>query len=194
MQRLLCASYDTMRELKATLDAAARNALDESEFAFVDSSGDGHLPIENEAHIRAALARFNQTHFPDPETRKRAARKILAAARRHGIDVGDGTPVADAAKSWEDGGVAQVIGGLAEKMDALKDLVLSDQRAMDQLGIDVKAGNRLHAERRKALAEVRSGIDSILTVADAIEAGEDGRLRVELYRHRLKLLELEEVA
>lgn len=194
MQRLLSASYDAMRELKATLDAAARDRLDDSDFAFVDSDGDGHLPIQDEGHVRAALSRFNQTHFPDPATKKRAARKVLAAARRHGIDVADDSAVAEAAKTWEDGGAAQVVGDLAERLTELKHSILSDQHAMDQLGMDLKGGNRLYAERRKALAEVREALDAILTVADAIEAGEDGRLRVDLYRHRLQLMELEEVA
>lgn len=55
-------------------------------FAFVDADGRGHLPIGDAAHVRAALARFNQTAFPDDATKARAKAKLLAAAKKFGID------------------------------------------------------------------------------------------------------------
>lgn len=64
-----------------------RAGISRSSFAYVDSDGGKHLPIHDAAHVRNALARFNQTHFENDGAKKRAYRKILAAARRFGVDV-----------------------------------------------------------------------------------------------------------
>lgn len=45
------------------------------------------LPIFDAAHVRNAMARFNQTHFLSEEEKERARRKIIAAARKFGIDI-----------------------------------------------------------------------------------------------------------
>jgi hypothetical protein len=71
----------------AQLDARARDRLRRDQFAYVDRSGGEHLPIHDEAHIRAAMARWNQTDFQSRTSREAARRKIVAAARRHGIEV-----------------------------------------------------------------------------------------------------------
>ena len=71
----------------AELDEKERRDLDRKDFAYVDKEGGEHLPIHDEAHVRNAISRFSQTHF-DSATEKEAARKkILAAAKKHGIDV-----------------------------------------------------------------------------------------------------------
>lgn len=88
-----------MTEDRAVLDAAAKDKLDDSDFAFVDSDGDGHLPIHDAAHVRAALSRFTQTSFPDAATKKSAANKILAAAKKFDITVDPDSPVAQAART-----------------------------------------------------------------------------------------------
>lgn len=69
------------------LDAKGREKLDKDEFAYVDSDGGEHLPINDESHIRNAMARWNQTHFESKEKKEEARKKILAAAKRHGIDI-----------------------------------------------------------------------------------------------------------
>jgi hypothetical protein len=71
----------------AELDTADREKLDKRQFAFVDKQAVGHLPIQDETHVRNAMARWNQTDFPSRAAKERARKKILAAARRHGIDV-----------------------------------------------------------------------------------------------------------
>jgi hypothetical protein len=71
----------------AELDTADREKLDERLFAFVDNEGVGHLPIHDENHVRNAIARWNQTDFPSRAAKERARKKILAAARRHDIEV-----------------------------------------------------------------------------------------------------------
>jgi hypothetical protein len=78
------------------LDAKERDALDRDQFAYVDAEGGEHLPIHDESHVRNAISRFGQTDFEDGEARKRASRKILAAAKRHGIEVDEDTAVAQA--------------------------------------------------------------------------------------------------
>lgn len=72
--------------LGAELTSERRKNLNRSDFAYVDKDGKGHLPIHDAAHVRNALARLNQTKIP-PEAKRSAFRKILAAARRFGIDV-----------------------------------------------------------------------------------------------------------
>jgi HK97 family phage prohead protease len=86
------------KAFKATLDAAARNALSSGDYAYTDSSGGQHLPVNDAAHVRAAMARFNQTHFESPAKRATAARKIISRARALGIDVSADSAVAQAAK------------------------------------------------------------------------------------------------
>ena len=79
------------------LDTADRNQLKDSAFAWVDDTGERHLPINDEAHIRNAIARFSQTEFDEPGAKSAAARKILAAAKAHGIDVDEDDDVVKAA-------------------------------------------------------------------------------------------------
>ena len=81
----------------AQLDTKDREKLRSNQFAYVDSEGGEHLPINDEAHVRNAVARFNQTNFESKAARQRAAKKILAAAKRHGVEVSDDSNVSEAA-------------------------------------------------------------------------------------------------
>ena len=67
------------------LDSKKRAKLPDSAFAYVDSQGRRRLPINDESHVRNALARFNQVAFEDEVARERARKKLLVAARKHGI-------------------------------------------------------------------------------------------------------------
>jgi len=67
------------------LGAKERAALPNSAFAYVDSHGRRLLPINDEAHVRNALARFNRVIFEDEESRDRARMRLLRAAKKHGI-------------------------------------------------------------------------------------------------------------
>ena len=69
------------------LDAEARDRLRSSQFAYVDSDGEEHLPINDASHVRNAMARFNQTEFESKAAKERARRKILKAAERFDIEV-----------------------------------------------------------------------------------------------------------
>jgi class 3 adenylate cyclase len=69
----------------ATLDAKKRASLPNSAFAYIDSNGNRRLPINDEAHVRNALSRFNQVKFESDEAREKAFRKLLKAATGYGI-------------------------------------------------------------------------------------------------------------
>jgi class 3 adenylate cyclase len=68
-----------------SLSARERAALPDSAFAYVDSAGRRRLPIHDAAHVRNALARFNQVAFEDDAARDRARTRLLRAAQRHGV-------------------------------------------------------------------------------------------------------------
>jgi hypothetical protein len=71
----------------AVLDTEDRERLHDSQFAYVDREGEGHLPINDASHVRNAIARFNQTEFESKAVKERARRRILAAAERYDIEV-----------------------------------------------------------------------------------------------------------
>ena len=67
------------------LGRKARAQLPDSAFAYIDSGGHRRLPINDEAHVRNALARFNQVRFEDEAARDRARTRLLRAAKKYGI-------------------------------------------------------------------------------------------------------------
>src|ERR1700675_3522528 len=67
------------------LGGKARAQLPDSAFAYIDSGGRRRLPINDEAHVRNALSRFNQTAFEDEAARDRARTRLLKAAKKFGI-------------------------------------------------------------------------------------------------------------
>lgn len=73
----------------AELSSDDRDDLRRNQFAYVDSQGGEHLPLNDESHVRNAIARFNQTDFESKAAKERARTKILSAAERHGIEVSD---------------------------------------------------------------------------------------------------------
>jgi hypothetical protein len=82
----------------AELDTKSRDKLRSNQFAYVDSKGGEHLPINDEEHIRNAMARFNQTDFESATAKEKARRKIVAAAKKHDIEVSDDSNVAKPAR------------------------------------------------------------------------------------------------
>lgn len=76
------------------LDAGDRDKLRDSDYAYIDSDDGRHLPINDESHVRNAMARFNQTDFESKAAKERARKKIVAAARKHDIEVSDDADVA----------------------------------------------------------------------------------------------------
>jgi class 3 adenylate cyclase len=68
------------------LGAKQRADLPDSAFAYVDSHGRRRLPIHDAAHVRNALARFNQVVFESEGARDRARTRLLRAAKKHGVE------------------------------------------------------------------------------------------------------------
>ena len=67
------------------LDAIKRASLPHRAFAYIDADGRRRLPIHDEAHVRNALARFNQVIFEDDAARERARTRLFKAAKKYGI-------------------------------------------------------------------------------------------------------------
>lgn len=68
-----------------------RDALDRGKFAFPKERKE---PIEDAKHVRAAIARFNQVEGVSDDERDEAWKRILAAARKFGVEVNE--------KSWRE--------------------------------------------------------------------------------------------
>lgn len=71
-----------------------RKAMPKSVFAYVDARGEGHLPLNDESHVRNAMARWNQTEFSSESAKETARRKIMSAARKHGIEISEDDKIA----------------------------------------------------------------------------------------------------
>ncbi|HXU89691.1 MAG TPA: adenylate/guanylate cyclase domain-containing protein [Methylomirabilota bacterium] len=69
----------------ARLKPRKRAGLPDRAFAYVDSRGRRRLPIHDKAHVRNALARFNQVGFESDEARERARTRLLHAAKKYSI-------------------------------------------------------------------------------------------------------------
>jgi len=75
----------------AKLDAADRKKLDDGTYAFPKERKE---PLENAAHVRNAIARFNQVKEVSDDERDAAWKRIIAAAKKHGVEVEE--------KSWRE--------------------------------------------------------------------------------------------
>ena len=62
-----------------------RARLPDRAFAYIDSHGRRRLPINDRAHVRNALARFNQVVFESDAAREQARRRLLNAAQKYRI-------------------------------------------------------------------------------------------------------------
>lgn len=66
------------------LTAKSRGALDHGQFAFPLQRKE---PLENASHVRNAVARFNQVEGVTDAERVAAWKRILAAARKYGVEI-----------------------------------------------------------------------------------------------------------
>ena len=66
------------------LDTAHRKAVPTSTFAFTKQRKE---PLENAAHVRNAIARFNQVEDVTDAERNTAWKHIKAAAKKFGVEV-----------------------------------------------------------------------------------------------------------
>ena len=70
------------------LDAAHRQAVHTGQFAFEKQRKE---PLENAAHVRNAIARFNQVEGVTDDERDTAWKHIRAAAKKYGVEMQDGS-------------------------------------------------------------------------------------------------------
>ncbi|MGP8000991.1 MAG: DUF6582 domain-containing protein [Streptosporangiaceae bacterium] len=73
------------------LSTAEKDRLAESEFAFPRERKE---PLTDARHVRNAIARFDQVEGVSDQERDEAWQRILAAARKYGVDVSE--------SSWRD--------------------------------------------------------------------------------------------
>lgn len=78
------------------LDADKRNATDTRQFAFPKERKE---PLENASHVRNAIARFNQVEGVSDAERDAAWKRVLAAAKKFGVEVRE--------KSWREVGAGR---------------------------------------------------------------------------------------
>src|SRR5947209_16820741 len=67
----------------ARLKTGKRARLPDSAFAYVDSRGRRRLPVHDKAHVRNALARFNQVAFETDAARERARKRLLSGPKKY---------------------------------------------------------------------------------------------------------------
>jgi hypothetical protein len=77
----------------------SRGWLRLSQFAYVDSWGGEYLPLFDKTNVRNAIAVYNQTTFESVAVQERARRKIVAAARRFGVEIHPGDNITRRVKS-----------------------------------------------------------------------------------------------
>jgi hypothetical protein len=68
------------------MSTAEKDRMPESEFAFVEERKE---PLNDAAHVRNAIARFNQVEGVSDAERDRAWARIRTAARRFDVDVSE---------------------------------------------------------------------------------------------------------
>ncbi len=98
--------FDKKKLKAAKMTSKQKNDLPDSDFAYIEPGGkkdsDGktiprslrHLPINDAAHVRNALARLDQTDI-SAEAKKAALKKIKAAAKKFGIKVSEASATID---------------------------------------------------------------------------------------------------
>jgi Asp-tRNA(Asn)/Glu-tRNA(Gln) amidotransferase A subunit family amidase len=73
------------------LSEKQRDHLDEDQFAFPKERKE---PLNNASHVRNAIARFDQVEGVSDADRDAAWKRIVAAAKKHGVEVRE--------KSWRE--------------------------------------------------------------------------------------------
>ena len=82
----------------AELTTAQRDRLHDSSFAYIDKQGERHLPINDATMSGTRSPGSIRRTSRSTSAKHAAARKIMAAAKRHDIEVDDASDVAKAAK------------------------------------------------------------------------------------------------
>lgn len=126
--------------------------------------------------------------------RSELGRKAYAHLKRHAI--AEGIDVAgdhdDAHNSeWADGGAPASLLLVGQTINDLAGKVAGELVAMRVLGNDTKSNRRIQSETRQALKEVMAQLAEVISWAETVDRGEDGRAYVDRMKAELELLELE---
>jgi hypothetical protein len=76
------------RDRSQGMSTADRNDLRDSSFAFPKQRKE---PLNDATHVRNAIARFDQVEGVTDSERAQAWKRIKAAAKRHGVEVSQGS-------------------------------------------------------------------------------------------------------
>jgi class 3 adenylate cyclase len=188
----------------ASLTAKERAALPDSAFAYVDSNGGRRLPIHDAAHVRNALARFNQVAFEDDDARDRARIRLLRAAQKHGImPIGFLRAQLQPQRKLPTGNVTLLLADLEGSTELLARLgdgyapLLKELRRLVRAEVRRAGGREVDAHGDEVFA-VFERAPAALAAAVAIQRamqsgawpdGNDVRLRIGMHRGRPSLTE-----
>jgi class 3 adenylate cyclase len=135
------------------------------------------LPIHDEAHVRNALARFNQVQFHDEAARARARTRLLRAAKKHGIvPIGfiDGQLRGQAPAALPSGAVTFLLTDIEDSTGLVRDLgdgyasVLADVRRLVRTAVRRAGGQEVDARADEYFA-VFKATAAALVAAIAIQ-------------------------
>ena len=145
------------------LDAKARKDISPEHFAV---PGRKALPIEDEGHLRAAMARFNQTNFQSTAEKKSAYHRIVARAHELGVD-----PSGFIAS--QKGHMDEITedAALKAKMDDLSKKLTEAQDALQKAELDRDNAKASLQKAQDALSTLTANKDAAdKTVSEAIAA------------------------
>jgi class 3 adenylate cyclase len=184
------------------LTAKERAQLPDSAFAYIDSSGRRRLPIHDAAHVRNALARFNQVAFEDDAARDRARDRLLRAAKKQGImPIGFINAQLQPQRKLPTGNVTFLLTDLERSTELLRRLedqyapLLADVRRLVRRAVRSGGGREASARGDDVFAVFERAPDA-LEAALAIQremrdrdwpGGNDVRVRIGMHRGRPSL-------
>jgi class 3 adenylate cyclase len=181
------------------LSAKERAQLPDSAFAYIDSGGRRRLPINDAAHVRNALARFDQVAFEDDAARDRARIRLLRAAQKHGITpIGFVSAQLEPQRKLPTGHVTFLLSDIERSTELLGRLedryarLLSDIRRLVRGAVRSAGGREVSARGDDFIAvfeRAPAALDAALAIQRAMQAGawpdgNDVRLRIGLHRGR----------
>jgi class 3 adenylate cyclase len=183
----------------APLRAKERAGLPDSAFAYIDSSGRRRLPINDAAHVRNALARFDQVAFEDDAARDRARIRLLRAAKKYGImPLGFVSAQLDPQRRLPTGLVTFLLSDIERSTELLGRLedrytaLLRDIRRLQRAAVRSAGGHEVSARGDDFIGVFDSApaaLEAALAIQRAMQArawpdGADVRLRIGLHRGR----------
>jgi class 3 adenylate cyclase len=181
----------------APLSAKERAQLPDSAFAYIDSRGRRRLPIHDPAHVRNALARFDQTAFEDDAARDRARIRLLKAAKKHGImPIGFVSAQLEPQRKLPTGHVTFLLADIERSTELLGRLedryarLLSDIRRLQRAAVRAAGGREVSARGDDFIAvfeHAPAALGAALAIqrrmgAAAWPDGLDVRVRIGLHR------------